>query len=143
MYKQFSGYVCTVPSVYQSVLIPTYANITTYIQLLTNTYKLQKPKTNSPPIANSNEVVCSVPPPYLLLLIMIQTILARTIHPLPVPLFGSVKTASLFLCAKSKALPRMLGWSVPLSTGALWFVWPAVDDGWKQSMGLKKEVKAV
>jgi len=74
---------------------------------------------------------------------MIQTILARTIHPLPVPLFGSVKTASVFLCAKSKAVPRMIGWSVPLSVGALWFVWPAVDDGWKQSMGLKKEVKAV
>eukprot|EP00984_Skeletonema_dohrnii_P009111 scaffold3447_cov93-Skeletonema_dohrnii-CCMP3373.AAC.1 len=77
------------------------------------------------------------------LLTMIQTILARTIHPLPVPLFGSVKTASVFLCAKSKAVPRMIGWSVPLSVGALWFVWPAVDDGWKQSMGLKKEVKAV
>ena len=74
---------------------------------------------------------------------MLQSILTRTIHPLPVPLFGSVKTASLFLCAKTKALPRMIGWAVPLSIGGLWFVWPAVDDGWKIEMGIKKEVQTV
>jgi CRISPR/Cas system CMR-associated protein Cmr3 (group 5 of RAMP superfamily) len=73
---------------------------------------------------------------------MIQSIV-RTIHPLPVPLFGSVKTASLFLCAKSKAVPKMIGWAVPLGVGGFWFVWPAVDDGWKQSMGLKGVVKSV
>jgi len=65
--------------------------------------------------------------------------LFNVIAPLPVPLFGSVRTASMFACAKSKALPRMVGWAVPLSVGALWFVWPAVDDGWKIQMGIKSE----
>lgn len=74
---------------------------------------------------------------------MIQQILTRFVHPVPVPIFGSVKTASMFLCAKSKAVPRMAGWAVPLSTGALWFVWPAVDDGWKVEMGIKSAAMAV
>lgn len=56
---------------------------------------------------------------------------------LPVPLFGSVRTASAFACAKSREIPRLAGWVVPLSTGGLWFVWPAVDDEWKISLGLK------
>ena len=72
---------------------------------------------------------------------MLQPIL-NAIHPLPVPLFGSVRTASMFLCAKSKALPKMAGWVVPLSTGALWFIWPAVDDGWKIEMGIKSAPKS-
>jgi hypothetical protein len=37
----------------------------------------------------------------------------------------------------------MIGWAVPLSIGGLWFVWPAVDDGWKIEMGIKKEVQTV
>jgi len=69
--------------------------------------------------------------------------LTRAIHPLPVPLFGSVRTASLILCAKAKTVPRFAGWVGPLSVGALWFVWPAVDDGWKVEMGLASAPKKV
>ena len=43
---------------------------------------------------------------------------------------------------KVKALPRFAGWIVPLGVGALWFVWPAVDDGWKIEMGLKADPEA-
>jgi hypothetical protein len=71
---------------------------------------------------------------------MIQNLL-QTIHPLPLPVFGSVKTASMFLCAKSKTLPRMVGWIGPVSVGALWFVWPAVDEEWKVQMGIKNEIQ--
>ena len=46
--------------------------------------------------------------------IMLQAI-TRVIRPLPVPLFGTVGTASMFLCAKSQVLPKLAGWAVPLS----------------------------
>ena len=68
--------------------------------------------------------------------------LTRLIKTLPIPLFGSLNTAASFACAKSKALPRMVGWVVPLAIGGLWFVWPAVDDGWKIQMGLKADPEA-
>ncbi|KAL7457967.1 hypothetical protein ACHAWC_009978 [Mediolabrus comicus] len=68
--------------------------------------------------------------------------LTRLIRTLPVPLFGSLNTAAAFTIAKSKALPRMAGWAVPLAIGGLWFVWPAVDDGWKIEMGFKSDPEA-
>ena len=68
--------------------------------------------------------------------------LTRLIRTLPVPLFGSLNTAAAFTIAKSKALPRMAGWTVPLAIGGLWFVWPAVDDGWKIEMGFKSDPEA-
>ena len=68
--------------------------------------------------------------------------LTRLIRTLPVPLFGSLNTAVSFTIAKSKALPRMAGWTVPLAIGGLWFVWPAVDDGWKIEMGFKSDPEA-
>eukprot|EP00580_Thalassiosira_gravida_P002961 CAMPEP_0201618654 /NCGR_PEP_ID=MMETSP0492-20130828/39594_1 /ASSEMBLY_ACC=CAM_ASM_000837 /TAXON_ID=420259 /ORGANISM="Thalassiosira gravida, Strain GMp14c1" /LENGTH=62 /DNA_ID=CAMNT_0048087307 /DNA_START=88 /DNA_END=276 /DNA_ORIENTATION=+ len=57
---------------------------------------------------------------------------------MPVPIFGSVRTATAFIMPKAKTLPRFAGWAGPLGVGALWFVWPAVDDGWQIEMGLKK-----
>jgi hypothetical protein len=36
----------------------------------------------------------------------------------------------------------MAGWTVPLAIGGLWFVWPAVDDGWKIEMGFKSDPEA-
>jgi hypothetical protein len=36
----------------------------------------------------------------------------------------------------------MVGWAVPLAIGGLWFVWPAVDDGWKIEMGFKSDPEA-
>ena len=68
--------------------------------------------------------------------------LTRLIRTLPVPLFGSLNTAAQFTVAKSKALPRMAGWTIPLAIGGLWFVWPAVDDGWKIEMGFKSDPEA-
>ena len=64
------------------------------------------------------------------------------INTLPIPLFGSARTAALFTMAKAKTLPRMAGWALPLGAGALWFVWPAVDDGWKIEMGIKADPEA-
>eukprot|EP01082_Thalassiosira_pseudonana_P008451 g7540.t1 g7540 contig24:850301-850971(-) len=68
--------------------------------------------------------------------------LASLIARAPVPLFGSVRTAVAFTTAKARALPRMAGWALPLGAGALWFVWPAVNDEWKISIGLKSDPEA-
>mmetsp|Transcript_30367 Transcript_30367/g.68034 ORF Transcript_30367/g.68034 Transcript_30367/m.68034 type:complete len:169 (-) Transcript_30367:77-583(-) len=68
--------------------------------------------------------------------------LGRIVGALPLPLFGSVATAGAYGLSKARALPRFAGWAVPLSVGALWFVWPAVDDGWKIEMGFKADPEA-
>mmetsp|Transcript_39823 Transcript_39823/g.83720 ORF Transcript_39823/g.83720 Transcript_39823/m.83720 type:complete len:167 (-) Transcript_39823:297-797(-) len=68
--------------------------------------------------------------------------LARLLNTFPVPLFGSVRTAAAFTLPKAKTLPRFAGWLGPGAVGALWFVWPAVDDGWKIEMGLKADPEA-
>jgi hypothetical protein len=68
--------------------------------------------------------------------------LVRLINTLPVPIFGSTRTAAMFVTAKAKALPRMVGWAAPLGAGALWFIWPAVDDEWKIEMGIKADPQA-
>ena len=60
----------------------------------------------------------------------------RLIGNTPVPLFGSLATALAWSTPKFKALPRFAGWTLPLGVGALWFIWPAVDDGWKVSVGI-------
>eukprot|EP00584_Thalassiosira_punctigera_P012126 CAMPEP_0172558154 /NCGR_PEP_ID=MMETSP1067-20121228/77544_1 /TAXON_ID=265564 ORGANISM="Thalassiosira punctigera, Strain Tpunct2005C2" /NCGR_SAMPLE_ID=MMETSP1067 /ASSEMBLY_ACC=CAM_ASM_000444 /LENGTH=36 /DNA_ID= /DNA_START= /DNA_END= /DNA_ORIENTATION= len=36
---------------------------------------------------------------------------------MPVPLFGSARTAAMFITAKARTLPRMAGWIFPLSAG--------------------------
>mmetsp|Transcript_27163 Transcript_27163/g.49034 ORF Transcript_27163/g.49034 Transcript_27163/m.49034 type:complete len:172 (+) Transcript_27163:159-674(+) len=68
--------------------------------------------------------------------------LTRLITTMPIPLFGSVRTAGAFTIAKAKTLPRFAGWLGPLGVGALWFIWPAVDDEWKIEMGLKADPEA-
>mmetsp|Transcript_17214 Transcript_17214/g.26976 ORF Transcript_17214/g.26976 Transcript_17214/m.26976 type:complete len:169 (+) Transcript_17214:112-618(+) len=68
--------------------------------------------------------------------------LTRLIRTLPLPLFGTLQTATTFTLAKSRALPRLAGWVLPLGVGALWFIWPAVDDEWKQEMGFKSDPEA-
>ena len=68
--------------------------------------------------------------------------ITRLIRTLPLPLFGSLQTATSFTLAKSRALPRLVGWAVPLTAGALWFVWPAVDEGWTIEMGFKSDPEA-
>mmetsp|Transcript_1421 Transcript_1421/g.2136 ORF Transcript_1421/g.2136 Transcript_1421/m.2136 type:complete len:165 (-) Transcript_1421:193-687(-) len=57
--------------------------------------------------------------------------LSQIINSTPLPIFGNLRTAALFTTAKVRALPRFAGWIVPLSAGTLWFVWPAVNDEWK------------
>ncbi|KAL7435675.1 hypothetical protein ACHAXH_007568 [Discostella pseudostelligera] len=68
--------------------------------------------------------------------------LVRLIGTMPVPLFGSARTAALWANAKVRTLPRFAGWVGPLGAGALWFIWPAVDDGWKIQMGIKADPEA-
>ena len=67
---------------------------------------------------------------------------ARLINTAPIPIFGAARTAAAFVVPKAKTLPRFAGWLGPLGAGALWFVWPAVDDGWKIEMGLKADPEA-
>jgi hypothetical protein len=68
--------------------------------------------------------------------------IVRLISAAPVPLFGSLGTAMSWSAPKVRALPRFAGWLLPLGAGALWFVWPAVDDGWKVEMGLRADPEA-
>jgi hypothetical protein len=67
----------------------------------------------------------------------------RLIGNTPLPLFGSLTTAVAWSTPKLKALPRFAGWTLPLGAGALWFIWPAVDDGWKVSVGILPDPQAV
>lgn len=64
------------------------------------------------------------------------TTVRRIVATIPVPLFGSVGTAIAWSTPKIKALPRFAGWALPLGVGSIWFVWPAVNDEWKISMGI-------
>ncbi|KAL3817318.1 hypothetical protein ACHAXA_003941 [Cyclostephanos tholiformis] len=65
--------------------------------------------------------------------------IVRLISTAPMPIFGSLGTAMAWTAPKVRTLPRFAGWLAPLGAGALWFVWPAVDDGWKIEMGLKAD----
>ena len=51
----------------------------------------------------------------------------------PFPLFGTAATAIAFTTRKASILPKLAPWGLPLGLGGLWFVWPAVDEEWKQS----------
>jgi len=64
-----------------------------------------------------------------------STIILNVLKKVPVPIFGSAAYAVQFGMRKSNLLPRLAPWGVPLGIGALWFVWPAVDDEWKGEMG--------
>ena len=52
---------------------------------------------------------------------------------LPVPLFGSSATAMNFSRRKVAAVPRYAAWSLPVIVGGLWFIWPSVDQEWKDT----------
>lgn len=54
----------------------------------------------------------------------------------PAPIFGNAAVAFRFGLQKSTALPKYAPWAVPGIVGGLWFVWPAVDEEWKQSIGI-------
>ena len=59
---------------------------------------------------------------------------ANVLKKVPVPLFGTAATAVQFGAKKATSAPRYAQWGVPLAAGGLWFVWPAVDEEWKQSL---------
>ena len=61
--------------------------------------------------------------------------LLNSLKKVPVPLFGSASTAVAWTGRKVTRLPKLAPWALPLSVGGLWFVWPAVDEEWKQSIG--------
>eukprot|EP00545_Synedropsis_sp_CCMP1620_P012513 CAMPEP_0119003006 /NCGR_PEP_ID=MMETSP1176-20130426/293_1 /TAXON_ID=265551 /ORGANISM="Synedropsis recta cf, Strain CCMP1620" /LENGTH=175 /DNA_ID=CAMNT_0006954559 /DNA_START=87 /DNA_END=614 /DNA_ORIENTATION=+ len=54
---------------------------------------------------------------------------------LPIPIFGSVATLGMWARHSSRSAGPAVGWGFPLVVGGLWFVWPAVDEEWKISMG--------
>ena len=59
----------------------------------------------------------------------------NSLKKVPFPLFGSASTALAFSSRKASLLPKFAPWAVAGGVGALWFVWPAVDEEWKQSWG--------
>ena len=67
---------------------------------------------------------------------MASAALLNSLKRVPVPLFGSATTAVAWTGRKLSLLPKLAPWALPLSMGGMWFVWPAVDEEWKQSIGL-------
>eukprot|EP00978_Attheya_sp_CCMP212_P023268 scaffold70888_cov49-Attheya_sp.AAC.2 len=57
----------------------------------------------------------------------------------PAPIFGTVGTGLAIGRNKSRAIPRYLPWGVPAVVGALWFIWPAVDEEFKVSIGMSNK----
>jgi hypothetical protein len=66
----------------------------------------------------------------------------RMILRMPAPVFGTVGTGLAIGMNKSRAIPRYLPWGVPAVVGALWFIWPAVDEEFKVSIGMAKDPAA-
>jgi len=64
------------------------------------------------------------------------------LYRIPTPLFGNAAVAFAWGTKKASALPRYAPWAVPGIVGALWFVWPAVDEGWKISVGIMADPEA-
>ena len=62
----------------------------------------------------------------------------NSLKQIPAPLFGTAATALAFTKQKITSAPRYAPWALPASIGALWFVWPAVDEEWKQSIGFSR-----
>ena len=50
------------------------------------------------------------------------------------PLFGTAATAFQFGAKKAASAPRYAQWAIPAVAGGIWFIWPAVDEEWKQSI---------
>mmetsp|Transcript_28026 Transcript_28026/g.36641 ORF Transcript_28026/g.36641 Transcript_28026/m.36641 type:complete len:172 (-) Transcript_28026:130-645(-) len=61
---------------------------------------------------------------------------------LPVPIFGTARVAASFGMKKAKSAPLALGWAFPAAVGAGWFIWPAVTDDFKISIGLMDDPEA-
>jgi hypothetical protein len=64
-----------------------------------------------------------------------STRLLSALKKIPVPLFGTAAAAFQFGSRKAASVPRYALWGAPLVSGGLWFVWPAIDEEWKESFG--------
>ncbi len=61
--------------------------------------------------------------------------LLNILKKVPAPIFGNAAVAAKFGMQKATSAPRYAPWALPAVVGGLWFVWPAVDEEWKQSFG--------
>lgn len=68
--------------------------------------------------------------------------LTKSLLRIPVPLFGTAASAVSIGTKKAMAVPRYALWAVPGAAGAMWFVWPAVTDDFKISIGLLPDPEA-
>jgi len=69
----------------------------------------------------------------------IMTALGRV----PVPIFGTARVAASYGMKKAKATPSFaMGWAFPAAVGAAWFIWPAVTDDFKISIGMMEDPEA-
>jgi hypothetical protein len=61
---------------------------------------------------------------------------------MPAPIFGTVGTGLAVGLNKTRVLPKYLPWGVPAVVGGLWFIWPAVDEEFKVSIGMAADPAA-
>lgn len=68
--------------------------------------------------------------------------LTKSLLRIPVPLFGTAASAVSLGTRKAMAIPRYAMWALPAAAGAMWFIWPAVGDDFKISIGLLPDPEA-
>lgn len=68
--------------------------------------------------------------------------LTKSLLRIPVPLFGTAASAFALGAKKATAAPRYAMWALPGAAGAMWFVWPAVSEEFKISVGMLPDPEA-
>ena len=68
--------------------------------------------------------------------------LTKSLLRIPVPLFGTAASAFTLGVKKATAAPRYAMWALPGAAGAMWFIWPAVSDEFKISIGMLPDPEA-
>lgn len=68
--------------------------------------------------------------------------LTKSLLRIPVPLFGTAASAFTLGVKKVTAAPRYALWAVPGAIGGMWFIWPAVSDDFKISIGMLPDPEA-
>jgi len=67
---------------------------------------------------------------------MSANLFLQPLKQIPLPIFGTAATATVLSQRYAASIVRLSKMAIPLGAGALWFIWPAIDDNWKQSIGL-------
>jgi hypothetical protein len=62
--------------------------------------------------------------------------LIKTLGKIPFPIFGTAATGYAWSKNAVRTLPGFAYWTFPAVVGGMWFIWPAVDDEWKQSISI-------